>query len=221
MPPGRIIASKVTVPGPMSSRESLLKSIRLALAGLAVGLPSLVLAQSPNLAASTYIGVELGTGKVDLSCPARGGCSRVDSNLTVRAGYRFDPAWAFEVTYAHTSADWDFFTSNYSAEYVGFGVGAAYRLPVSTSVGAVLRFGGASNELKVRPAISGGDYIPATTTTHSVKPYVGLGLSWQIFNHWSANLGADWTRADLRDPTTTARQTVTVRTLGAGIAFNF
>ncbi len=198
-----------------------MKYIRFFLAGLAVGLPAISFAQSPNLAASTYIGVELGTGKVGLNCPANTDCSRVDSNKTVRAGHRFDPSWAFEVTYAHIDADWGILFRNYSAEYTGFGIGAAYTLPLSTSVGAVLRFGGASNELKLQPAVGLSGHDPGTTTTRSVKPYAGLGVSWQFARHWSTSLNADWTRAEVRDIATAPKQTVTVRTLGAGIAFNF
>ncbi|MDR7271399.1 hypothetical protein J2X20_004067 [Pelomonas saccharophila] len=198
-----------------------MKYIRLLLAGLAAGLPAAGFAQSPNLAASTYIGVEFGTGKVSLNCPANTACSRVDSNLTVRAGHRFDPSWAFEVTYAHIDADWGFLGRNYSAEYTGFGVGAAYTLPLSTSVGAVLRFGGASNELKLQPAVGLSGNNPGTTSTRSVQPYAGLGLSWQFARHWSTSLNVDLTRAALRDSPTSPKQTVTVRTLGAGIAFNF
>ena len=198
-----------------------MKYIRLFLAGLAIGLPAVGFAQAPNLAASTYIGVELGTGKVDLNCPANTGCSRVDSNLTVRAGHRFDPSWAFEVTYAHTNADWGFLGRNYSAEFSGFGLGAVYTLPLSTSVATLLRFGGSANELKLQPAVGLTGNDPGTITTRSVKPYVGLGLSWQFARHWSTSLNADWTRADLRETPSSSKQTVTVRTLGAGIAFNF
>ena len=198
-----------------------MKHIRIFLAGLAAGLPAASFAQSPNLAASTYIGLELGTGKVGLNCPANTDCSRVDSNLTVRAGHRFDPSWAFEVTYAHTDADWGILFRNYSAEYTGFGMGAAYTLPLSTRVAGVLRFGGASNELKLQPAVGLSGSNPGTTTTRSVKPYAGLGVSWQFARHWSTSLNADWTRADVRDSATAPKQTVTVRTLGAGIAFNF
>jgi outer membrane protein assembly factor BamA len=205
----------------MSNREHVLKSIRFAVAGLALSLPALGFAQAPNLAASTYIDLEVGTGKVGLNCPANAACSRVDSNLTVRAGHRFDSSWAFEVIYAHTEADWGLLGRNYSAEYTGFGLGAAYTLPLSDSVGAVLRLGGASNELKLQPAVGLTGTNPGTTTTHAVKPYLGLGLSWQFARHWSTSLNADWTRADLRDTPSSARQGVTVRTLGVGIAFNF
>ena len=46
------------------NREPFLKNIRFALAALAIGLPAAGFAQA-NLAAATYIGVELGTGKVN------------------------------------------------------------------------------------------------------------------------------------------------------------
>ncbi|MFN3302673.1 MAG: hypothetical protein ACK44A_03030 [Roseateles sp.] len=67
-------------------------------------LPAASFAQA-DLAAATYFGVELGTGKVSLNCPASTGCSPVDTNRTFRAGHRFNPSWAFEVTYARTDAD--------------------------------------------------------------------------------------------------------------------
>ena len=197
-----------------------MKNIRFALAALAIGLPAAGFAQA-NLAAATYIGVELGTGKVSLNCPAGSACSPVDTNRTIRAGHRFNPSWAFEVTYAHTDADWGMLGYNYSAEFTGFGVGAAYMVPLSASVAALVRFGGAANELQLQPAVSFGQNNPGTITTRSVKPYVGLALSWQFARHWSTSRNADWTRADLREAPDGAKQSVTVRTLGAGIAFNF
>jgi len=197
-----------------------LKFLRPVLAGLALGLPALAFAQA-NLAAANYIGVEVGTGKVSLRCPANVGCSRVDSNGIIRAGHKFDPSWAFEVTYFHTDADWGLLGANYSAAFTGFGLGAAYTLPLSDSVGAVLRLGGASNELKLQPAVGIGNTNPGTITTNSVKPYAGLALTWQFARHWSTSLNADWTRADLREIANGPKQTVTVRTLGVGIGFHF
>ena len=117
--------------------------------------------------------------------------------------------------------DWGLLGYNYSAEFTGFGLGAAYTLPLSSSVGAVIRFGGASNDLKLQPAVGLLDTNPGTITTHSIKPYLGLAMSWRFARHWSTSLNADWTRADLRETAGGTRQTATVRTLGAGIAFHF
>lgn len=197
-----------------------MKNIRFVLAALAIGLPASGFAQA-NLAGATYIGVELGTGKVSLNCPTSSDCSPVDSNRTLRIGHRFSESWAFEVSYAHTDADWGVLGYNYSAEFVGFNVGAAYTLPLSASVGALLRFGGASNALKLQPAVVFGQNNPGTITTRSVQPYVGLALSWQFARHWSTSLNVDLTRAGLREAPNGPKQSVTVRTLGAGITFNF
>lgn len=201
-----------------------MRHTRLLLAGLTGSIACLSLpvqAQSPNLAGATYLSAEVGTGKVGLSCPAGVGCSRVDASGILRAGHRFDSHWAFEVVYSHVAADWGVLSSNYSAEFTGFGVGAAYHLPVSDSVGLVLRLGASSNELKFQPASSLGKPTPGTTSTSAVKPYGGLGLSWQFARHWSTSVNLDWTRADLREPPSATRQGVSVRTIGAGIAFNF
>lgn len=186
-----------------------------------VCLPFAAQAQAPNLAAATYVAVEIGTGKVGLTCPTNTICSRVDSSGVVRAGHRFDPSWAFEVSYSHIDADWGILGANYSAEVTGFGLGAAYTIPLSERVSALVRFGGASNQLKLQPAVGIGAKNPGTISTRTVKPYVGLALSWQFAQHWSTSLNADWTRADARDAANSARQGVTVRTIGAGIAFNF
>lgn len=196
-------------------------TIHTLIAGLALGLATTAFAQTPNLAASTYIGAQLGTGKVALNCPVNTRCSPVDTSYSVRAGYQFDASWAFEVTYTKIDADWGLFGRNYSAEFGGFGVGAAYGVPLSSSVRAVFRGGISSNELKLQPAVGPFSQNPGTITTRSVGPYAGLGASWQFARHWSASLNADWTRADLRDAPTSAKQGVSVRTLGAGIAFNF
>lgn len=191
------------------------------LAGLAVSLPAIAFAQVPNLAAASYIGVEIGTGKVNLSCPANTDCSPVDSSAVVRAGHRFDSAWAFEVTYTHVDADLVFLGRNRSAELTGFGIGAAYTLPLSASFNALLRVGAAANELEFQPAVTLGDSNPGKTITRSVKPYVGLALSWQFARNWSVSVNADWTRGDVRETAGSAKEAVSARTLGAGIAFNF
>lgn len=198
-----------------------MKLLRPVLTCLALGLPGLCAAQSPNLAAANYIGVEVGTGALSLSCPANVGCSRVDSSGTIRFGHRFDAGWALEASYSHVDADWGLLGRNYAAEYTGFGLGAAYRLPLSDSFGMLLRLGGASSEVKLQPAVGLGANDPGTITTHSVKPYLGLALSWQFARHWSTSLNADWTRADLREVAGGPKQGVTVRRLGAGIAFHF
>lgn len=198
-----------------------MKFFRPVLAGLLIGLPAIAWAQAPNLAAASYAGVEVGTGKVDLRCPANTDCSPVDSSAVVRFGHRFDPSWAFEVSYTHVDADLGILGRSHSAELTGFAIGAAYTLPLSGSVQALVRFGGAANELKFQPAVGLGGRDPGTITTRSVKPYVGLALSWQFARHWSASLNADWTRADMRDSANAAKQTATARIFGAGIAFHF
>lgn len=220
LPLRRCLSSKARMASQLNQGVLVLKTIHFVLAAFAVGLPASGFAQA-NLAGATYIGVELGTGKVGLNCPTGTECSPVDTNRTIRAGHRFSEAWAFEVAYAHTDADWGMLAYKYSAEYVGFSVGAAYTAPLSASVGALLRFGGASNELKLQPATGFGQSNPGTITTRSVQPYVGLGLSWQFAQHWSTSLNVDLTRADLRETPNGPKQSVTVRTLGAGIAFNF
>jgi Outer membrane protein beta-barrel domain len=199
-------------------------SIRSIVAGLsciAACLPASVQAQLPNLASSTYVGLEFGTGKVALNCPANVQCSRVDVGRTIRAGYRFNPAWAFEVGYSQIAADWLPVGFNQAAEFTGFAVGAAYALPLSGSLTTLLRFGGTSNEVRLQPSVPLGSSNPGRLTTRSVKPYVGLGLSWQFAQHWSTSLNADWTRADLRETASGPKQAIGVRMLGAGIAFNF
>lgn len=200
---------------------TILRTVLAGLACIAAGLPATVLAQNPNLAGASYIGLEAGTGKASLRCPANTGCSRVDASTALRAGYRFDPAWAFEVGYRHIDADWGLLGANYSAEFTGFGVGAAYALPLSASVNALLRAGGSANELKLQPAVGLLGRNPGTLTTRSVKPYVGLALSWQFARHWSTSVNADWTRAALREDPAGPKQTITVHSLGVGIAFNF
>jgi hypothetical protein len=198
-----------------------LKFPRSVLAWLVLGLPAAVFAQAPQAVGATYIDAEVGTGKVGLRCPANTYCSRVDSSGVIRLGHRFDTSWAVELAYAHIDSDWGIFGRNYAAEVEGFGIGAAYTAPLSASVGARVRFGAAVNHLKLQPAVGFLDQDPGTVTTNSVKPYLGLSVSWQFARHWSTSLNADWTRADLRETAGGPKQTVTVRTFGAGMAFNF
>jgi hypothetical protein len=197
------------------------KNLRTAIASLALGLPALAFAQAPDRAASTYISLEAGTGKVSVRCGAGEGCSPVDTSGVIRFGHRFDPSWAFEAAYTHIDADWGFFGYDRSAALSSFALGAAYSVPLTGSVDAVLRFGGAAHELELQRASAPFGANPGTTTTRSVKPYVGVALRWQFARHWSASLNADFTRGSLRDAADAPKQSASVRTLGLGIAFNF
>jgi Outer membrane protein beta-barrel domain len=170
---------------------------------------------------SNYIGLEIGTGKVNLTCTGSAFCSRVDTSGVIRFGHRFDPSWAVELTYAHIDADWGWFSSNKSAQLTGYGIGAAYSLPVSDSAAFVARAGALSNHLKFQPESGLLDDLPAKVSTRSFKPYLGLAGSWQFARRWSLNVSADWTRASLREAANGAKSDVTVRLLNAGVGFHF
>lgn len=144
---------------------SLARAVAAPVACLTASLPLLALAQSPNLVGATCLSAKFGTGKVGLTCPADTPCSRVDSNLVLRAGHRLDAAWAFEVADSHIDADWGFLGANDSAEFAGFGVGAAHHLPVSDGVTTLLRAGLASNEIKLHPAVGLGGKNAGTQST--------------------------------------------------------
>lgn len=184
-------------------------------------LPAFGQSVAPDLAGANELSVQVGTGKVSLSCPANTTCSRVDASGVVRFGHRFDRDWSFEVSYSRIDADWGVLVYNYSAEYTGFGVGAAYCVPLADRVGLQLRGGIAANEIKLQPAVGFGGKNPGTLSTNSVKPYVGLGLSWQFAQHWSVGANLDWTRADLRDSASSPKQSVTVQSAGVSVGFNF
>jgi len=195
-----------------------LRSIRRVVAVLATILPAAAMAQAPE-ASAVYLSAELGTGKVGFSCSAGMDCSPVDSQLTLRAGYRIDASWAVEVMGSRiTGQFWGW--SEY-ARFDGFGLGAAYTLPLSPQVHTLLRFGGAVNKLEYQADWDLFDDKPDVVTTRSVKPYVGVGLSWQFARRWSTSLNADWTWADMRHVANGPKERVGVRTLGAGIAFHF
>ncbi len=197
-----------------------MRTIRRVVALLAAILPAAAMAQAPQ-SNTAYLSAEIGNGKVGLRCPADVYCSRVDSSGVLRAGYRLDPSWAVELSYKHVEADWGIWGYEYSAEVTGVGLGAAYTAPLSTYVSAVARLGITANKLELQPAVDVLSKNPGTLPTRSVKPYVGASLSWQFARRWSTSLNADWTRADLREVASGPKQTVTVRTLGAGIAFHF
>lgn len=199
-----------------------MKIARFVLAGLIVAAPAAVWAQGGQAAApANYIDLSVGTGKVELDCTNVTLCSRVDSSSVVRLGHRFDPSWAMELSYGHIDADWGILGSRKSAKFNGYGVGAAYTLPVSDSLGVLARGGVWSNHLEFvgASALLG---TPATkVNTNAVKPYVGVAGAWQFAQHWSLNISADWTRAALRETPNGAKSDVTVRLVGAGVAFHF
>lgn len=199
-----------------------MKHLRSVLAGLAVGLPAAVSAQTATEAdLSNYISATLGSGKVGLHCPPNTSCSPVETSAAVRLGHRFDPNWAVELGYTDISADFSFL-QRYSASVKSYSLGAAFTLPLSNSVSAQLRAGAASHRLRFQPPFSLGDVTPSSVSKTSVKPYVGLGASWQFARRWSAHVDADWSRADLRvGGSNNPDQTVSVRFYGAGVAFHF
>ena len=192
-----------------------MRSIRRVVAVLAAILPAAAMAQAPE-ASAVYLSAELGTGKVGFSCVSDY-CGRVSSQPTFRAGYRIDASWAVEVSGLEIYGRW----WSETAQYHGFRLGAAYALPLSPQVHTLLRFGGAVNEVEYQADWGLFEKQPDAVTTRSVKPYVGLGLSWQFARHWSTSLNADWTWADMRRAANGPKERVGVRTLGAGIAFHF
>lgn len=193
------------------------------LAGLLGGVSFTASAQAGTDAfLANYIGTTYGTGKVELNCPADTRCSPVDAAFALRLGHRFDPAWAIEAGYTEISSDFSLFIQQYSASLKAWRLGAAYTLPLSNSISAVLRGGLSANKLRFQPPFSPGDVLPYSVTTRSTKPYVGVAASWQFARRWSAHLDADWTRADMDvGGSNNPRQTLTVRFYGAGVAFHF
>ena len=200
-----------------------MKIVRSVLAGLVMSASAAAWAQDArDPALSNYIGLEIGTGKVNLDCTGITFCSRVDSSGMIRFGHRFDPSWAVELTYAHLDGDWGLIlASNKSAQLTGYGIGAAYTLPVSDSVAFVARAGALSNRLEFQAESGLLDDWPAKVSTRSFKPYLGLAGSWQFARRWSLNVSADWTRASLRETANGAKGDVTVRLLNAGVGFHF
>ncbi len=196
-----------------------MRTIRRVVALLAAILPAAAMAQAPQ-ANTAYLSAEIGNGKVGLRCPAVDYCSREALHWALRAGYRVDASWAVEVKGASIGTGFSGWPT--TTEYTGVGLGAAYTLPLSPQVHTLLRFGGAFNRVEYQPDWNMFfDRKPDSATTRSVKPYVGLGLSWQFARHWSTSLNADWTWADMRYVANGPKERVGVRTLGAGIAFHF
>lgn len=172
-------------------------------------------ARDPAL--SNYVSLEIGTGKVNIDCTGATLCSRVSGSAMVRFGHRFDPSWAVELTYAGRSGG---FLSKY-ATFTGYGIGAAYTVPVSGSVAVVARAGAMSNHLWFHPEFDLFEPTSPAVSTQSFKPYLGLSGSWQFARRWSLNVNADWTRASLRETPNGAKSDVTVRLLNAGVGFHF
>ncbi len=200
-----------------------MKTIRFAFAALLAGASFAASAQAgADAFLANYVATSYGTGKVELNCPPSTRCSPVDAAFALRLGHRFDPNWAIEAGYTDISSDFSLFIQQYSASVKAYSLGAAYTLPLSSSVGAVLRGGLSSNKLRFQPPFSPGDVRPHSVTTRSTKPYVGVAASWQFARRWSAHLDADWTRADMDvGGSNNPRQTLTVRFYGAGVAFHF
>jgi len=200
-----------------------LKFSRCLLAGLLGGVSFTAAAQGGSDALlANYVATSYGTGKVELNCPANTRCSPVDAAFALRLGHRFDAHWAVEVAYTDIASDFSLFVQQYSASLKAYSLGAAFTLPMSDKVSAVLRGGLSANKIRFQPPFSPGDVVPYSVITRSTKPYVGVAASWQFARRWSAHLDADWTRADMDvGGSNNPRQTLTTRFYGAGVAFHF
>jgi hypothetical protein len=82
----------------------------------------------------------------------------------------------------------------------------------------LLRAGAWSNRTTYQPDLGGGGQ---RNTTTAVRPVVGLAGSWQFARHWSLNVNADFTRADVRSTPNGAKDSATVSVLTGGVAFHF
>ena len=195
-----------------------MKIIRTVVAGLVIAAPAAAWAQTARDASLTnYIDFAAGNGKVSVDCTGSTLCHGSDTAAVVRFGHRFDPSWAVELSYAKVDAGISSLFQR-AAELEGYGINAAYTLPVSDSVAVLLRAGAWSNRTTYQPGL--GENGSRTATT-AVKPVIGLAGSWQFAQHWSLNVNADFTRADLRSTPNSAKDSATVRVLTAGVAFSF
>lgn len=183
---------------------------KIAVAGLLIAMMSVASAQ-------VYVGGNIGQGHANVDCDGLISCDRTDTGYKLYAGYQITPGIAVEGAYvsfgkAQAKARYGNVLVNAELKSNGVLLAAALRHGFTPEFSVVGRLGLSflSTETK---AWSGA--VNASSTSDSVKPYLGLGAEFAMTKSLRATVAADFTEAE--DEDSSGR----VRLLSVGLQYNF
>jgi OmpA-OmpF porin, OOP family len=160
-----------------------------------------------NIALSqSYVGGNLGMGRIDVNCTSS--CDKSSTGGKIYAGHKFAPNWAGEVSYI----DYGKVTSGPPSQKVtssGVGLGVAYHGVITDSWNWVARGGLASNRLKAAVPLG-------SSSDTSIKPYLGVGVGYAFSPELNLTAEADFSKSKLENIASP-----NVRLISLGLRYGF
>ncbi len=188
-----------------------MKQIALAIA--LIGTMASASAQSP-----LYMAGNLGQAHISADCSGALSCDKSDIGYKLTAGYQVNPLVALEASYIDfgklkaSGYDENADVVNAKVESSGFLLAAALRHNVNPKVSLVGRLGLSILDSKGTVSAFG---VSGSKSYNSTKPYLGLGAEYALNKQLRLTVGADFTRIELDDESTS------VRLLSAGAQYAF
>ena len=180
-------------------------------AGGLVAVAALLL--STGAMAQSYISIAAGQGHQQMDCTGATSCDATGTALKIVAGQSIVQGLSMEIGYL------DFGTVKASNSLVSAEIkssaltlGVAYKLPFTPDLAGNLRLGLASMKAKATGTSFLGNSSASETNS---KLYYGLGLSYAFSNAVAAEIGADFSKAELQG------DKADVRAVTAGLRFTF
>lgn len=167
---------------------------------------------STGAMAQGYITVAAGQGHQEMDCTGIPTCDTTDTALKLVAGQLFPQGLSMEVGYldfGKLRASNGFNTLEIRA--TALTLGGAYKMPFTSDFAANLRLGVASMTTKGKL----WGFVNASASETKTKPYYGLGLSYAFSKTVAAEVGADFSRAELEG------DKADVRAVTMGLRFTF
>jgi OOP family OmpA-OmpF porin len=168
---------------------------------------------STGAMAQSYLSVAAGQGHQELDCTGATSCDSTGTALKVVGGYTFGQGVSLEVGYL------DFGKIKASNGMLSVEIkssaltlGGAYKLAFTPDFAGHLRLGVASMKAEAKATTFFGNFNDSET---KAKLYYGLGLSYAFSNAVSAEIGADFSQAELQG------DKADVRAVTAGLRFTF
>ena len=161
---------------------------------IAAGL--LAIAATAAAHAAPYAELALGqTSVADLDCTGATTCKDKPTSFRLTGGWQYNANLAAELSYVSfgtaRAAD---ATDSVSAKARGFGIGAAATLPLGNQLGLVGRLGLMSVRTSAT-ATSGA--VSGSTATTKTKPYLGVGVTYDLNKAIGLGLNYDTTKAEI------------------------
>lgn len=141
---------------------------------------ALTLLASGAVSAQGYVGGGIGWGRIGVDCSGLDGCDKTATGGKLYGGYLVNKQFGIELAYL----DWGKVTASGTLDSTalsgklratGFGLAAAYMVPLSGDWGTVVRAGLVRNLGKVS-----FDGVGGSVSKYSVQPHFGLGVDYKL-----------------------------------------